>query len=66
RNPDGALEGTGVTADGTIPGPEIRAREGDLLRDDPLARPARGCSSTATTSTTSKPAWRGSSSTRRS
>src|SRR5512143_825169 len=32
QNPDGALEVTGVTADGTIPGPEIRAREGDLLR----------------------------------
>lgn len=32
RNPDGGPVVPAVTADGTLPGPAIRAREGDLLR----------------------------------
>ena len=31
-NPDGKLAVTGVTANGSLPGPEIRARRGDRLR----------------------------------
>ncbi len=31
-NPDGRQDVAGITVDGTLPGPEIRVREGDLVR----------------------------------